>query len=75
MEYPTMEEVEAADHLQICKWYRFLPSPGTIALGRAPEVHKTMVKKERLIMDAISNRFLQGGGMSPEISKKIGLTK
>ncbi len=70
-----MAEVEEADHLQICKWYRFLPSPGTIAIGRSQEVFQTMVKKERLIMDAISNKFLKGGGMSPEISKKIGLTK
>ncbi len=75
MEYPTMEEVETAEYIQICRWYRFLPSPGTIAEGRAPEVHKTMVKKERIILDAISNKVLAAGGISPEISKKIGLTK
>jgi len=26
MEYPTLEQVEAADRYQLCKWHRFLRS-------------------------------------------------
>lgn len=31
--YPTIDEVNAADHVQICRWVRFLPSPGLWAVG------------------------------------------
>ena len=33
MNYPTIEEVESASRYQIYAWYRFLPSPGTRAIG------------------------------------------
>jgi hypothetical protein len=54
-----MEEVEKADREQLCRWYRFLPSPGwwpirIDVLKRIIERHKEM------------------GGFTPEISKKIG---
>lgn len=55
---PTMEEVEKADREQICKWWRFLPSPETDA--------------EVKIMNRISERFDELGGFTPEISKRIG---
>lgn len=55
--YPTIEEVKNADHLQICKWYRFLPSADNDNWDA---------------QDLIYNRFHEGGGMTPEISKKIG---
>lgn len=32
MNYPTMQEVEAADKVQLAKWHRFLPSPGTVTV-------------------------------------------
>ncbi len=55
---PTMEEVEKADRLQICNWFRFLRSP------------KTDVEVD--IINRIVKRFDKFGGMTPEISKYIG---
>lgn len=56
--YPTFEQVEAADHEQLCRWYRFLPIAddwGDID-----------------IMNRIIQRVRDLGGFTPEISKKIG---
>jgi hypothetical protein len=59
MKYPnSLEEVNAADHYQICKWYRFLPSP------------ETPINFQ--VMDRIVERFNNFGGFTPEISKSIG---
>jgi len=54
----TVEEVEQADHEQICRWYRFLPSPQT--------------DDETKAMTRIVERFNELGGFTPELSKKIG---
>lgn len=59
MEYPTVQEVEKADRTQICRWYRFIPSPITNAQA---EILKNIVRK-----------FKELGGMTPAISKEIGL--
>lgn len=56
--YPTLEEVENADRLQICRWYRFLPSATT------PEESEVIVR--------VCERFRQLGGMTPQISKQLG---
>lgn len=58
MEYPTIAEVESADHEQICRWARFL------------EV--TANRKEQEVVIKICDRFDEFGGITPEISKKIG---
>jgi len=55
--YPTMEEVEAADRQTICRWYRFLPSPGL---------------NQKAIMNRICERFKDMGGFNAEISKSLG---
>ena len=58
MNYPTLEQVESADQMTLCRWYRFLPSPDT---------------DERLvILNRILERCSDGGGFTPEISKAIG---
>ena len=57
--FPTVEEVEKADKEQLARWYRFLPSGET-----------TM---DQMIMKRIAERFEKLGGMTPEISKKIGM--
>ena len=57
-DFPTLEQVERADREQLGKWYRFLPS------GETPEQQK--------IMDKIASRFKKLGGMTPELSDKIG---
>ena len=59
LDFPTIEAVEAASREQLARWYRFLPSSGTVA--------------QQKIMDRIVERFNELGGMTPEISRKIGL--
>jgi len=57
--FPTNEEVERADKEQLARWYRFLPSGETAA--------------DKKIMKRIAERFQRLGGMSTELSKKIGM--
>jgi len=58
MIYPTIEEVEIASRLQLCKWHRFLRSPET---EREVEINNRMFE-----------RWQEVGGFTPEISKAIG---
>jgi hypothetical protein len=53
-----MEQVEKADREQLARWYRFLPSGDT--------------SEQRKIQDRLAERFQKMGGMTPELSKKIG---
>jgi hypothetical protein len=57
--FPIIEEVERADKEQLARWYRFLPS------GESASDLK--------IMRRIAERFDKLGGMTPELSKKIGM--
>jgi hypothetical protein len=57
-DFPTMEQVEKATLEQLGWWYRFLPS------GDTPE--------HRKIMDRMEQRFIKLGGMTPELSNRIG---
>lgn len=60
IKYPEgMVEVNFADRLQVCKWYRFLPLPSN--------------SFERMIIDRITERFYDVGGYNVEISKEIGI--
>ena len=61
MEFPTLEQVEAATIYQLCKWSRFLPS------GENEEQYK--------IQERIYERRKQLGGFTSEISKSIGWKK
>jgi hypothetical protein len=70
MKYPTMEEVEQASHVQLAKWYRFLPSPGSIAVGNSN--FEEILSAECKIADRIAERFRSFGGMNASISKEIG---
>ena len=56
---PTIEEVERANKEQLARWYRFLPSGETAA--------------DQKIMKRIAERFDKLGGMTPQLSKKIGM--
>jgi hypothetical protein len=58
--FPTMEQVERANREQIARWYRFLPM--------------REVAKQQSIMDRIADRFMNMGGMTPGLGKKIGFT-
>ncbi len=62
-DFPTMEQVEKANHEQLARWYRFLPS------GDTKEQH---TKEQQKIMDRIAERFKRLGGMTPALEKKIG---
>jgi len=70
MTYPTINEVNSADHEQICHWFRFLSSPGNKAIGQSN--FREILEKEATIMDRIVERFDEFNGMTPEISKSIG---
>ena len=70
MNYPTIEEVEMADREQLCRWHRFLKSPGFEAIGE--DNFEEVMNSQAVILDHIENRLLKFGGFTPEISKKIG---
>ncbi len=57
--FPTIEEVERANKEQLARWYRFLPSGETAA--------------DQKIMKRIAERFKKLGGMTAELSKRIGM--
>jgi hypothetical protein len=57
--FPTIEQVEKADRVQLARWYRFLPSGETEA--------------DRKTMKRIAERFERMGGMTRELSEKIGM--
>jgi hypothetical protein len=57
--FPTIEEIERAAKEQLARWYRFLPS------GETPA--------DQEIMKRIADRFEKLGGMTAELSKKIGM--
>lgn len=75
MKYPTIEEVEAADRYELCRWARFLPSPGMSALEADPEDFQMLCDKEERINKRISERLKKMGGFTPEISKSLGWRK
>ena len=66
MQYPTTEEVESADRVQLARWSRYLSSPGAGAIG-TPQFTDTLGKESK-ILDRILERFDEQGGMTPEIS-------
>lgn len=70
MNYPKMDEVETADITQLCRWIRFLPSPGRSAVGK--DNFNKVFEKETKILQRVIERQADLGGMTPEISKKIG---
>lgn len=73
MTYPTLEEVNAASHERICSWVRFLPSPGSSAIGKGDyEAFRKRMEAEKVIMDRICQRLAHLGGFTPQISKAIG---
>jgi hypothetical protein len=72
MEFPTLAEVETADHEQICRWYRFLPPAGANHAEKSPEEFEAAFNIESKIQTRVYERWIEGGGFTPELSKKIG---
>lgn len=76
MKYPSIEEVETVDHLQLARWCRFLPSPGVSALDcRNYKGFRRVLEEEKTILNTIIERFNKLGGMTPCISKQINKMK
>jgi hypothetical protein len=57
LEFPTIEQIEKGSREDLARWYRFLLPNG---------------KEQQAILDKIADRFKKLGGMTPEISKRIG---
>jgi len=57
-DFPTMEQVGKANHEQLARWYRILPSGDT--------------KEQQNILNRIAERFKKLGGVTPALEKKIG---
>ena len=70
MKYPTLEEVESADCLQLVKWWRLLPSPGVSAFDS--ESFEEVLEREIDVMYSIGDKIERLGGITPEISKQVG---
>ncbi len=75
MNYPTLEQVEKAGREQLARWYRFLPSPGTCAIGASAAKFEHALQREKEVMDLICSRFAEMGGFSPSLSKQVGWEK
>jgi hypothetical protein len=74
--YPTHEQVDTADRIQLARWVRFLKSPGMSYIDNHEHVRmlpfEECLKADMLIMDRIIQRFNSMGGFTPAISKAIG---
>ena len=57
-DFPTMEQFEKANHEQLARWYRFLPSGDS--------------REQQRVLDKIAERFKNLGGMTPALEKRIG---
>ena len=75
MKYPTLKEVENADIEQLCRWQRFLDSPGYSAVNEPDEEFQKVKNAENEIWLLIRERIKELKGITPEISKRIGWKK
>lgn len=64
MKYPTKQQVETANQVQLGEWLRFLPSPGVSDLG-----NEKVREEEAAILDQIRLKFQ---GWTPQLSKQVG---
>ncbi len=81
MEYPTMEQAIAANHEQVCVWHRYLPSPGINTIDKYRNIPWTQEQqydireatdREEAVNNYLFQKWKDGGGFNPELSKKIG---
>ena len=56
-QFPTLDQVLKASREDLARWYRFLLAT---------------TSEEQKILDEIAKRFRQQGGMTPELSRRIG---
>lgn len=71
--YPTIEEVKKATYYQICNWYRHLKSPGSdLSNSLSNEEFSKRISEQTEVMNLICEKYKDGGGFTPELSKSIG---
>lgn len=75
MNYPTLDQVEKADHFTLAKWYRFLKSPGDVALHPRNPRYFEIIDEQVTIMNRITARFNELGGMNSSLSKQLGWSR
>ena len=56
-QFPTLDQVAKASREDLARWYRFLLAT---------------TSEEQKVLDEIAKRFRQQGGMTPELSRRIG---
>ena len=57
MSFPTLDQVSKASREDLARWYRFLTPTTT---------------EEQRVLDEIAKKFKAQGGMTPELSRRIG---
>jgi len=72
--YPTIDEVNSADRLQLGRWVRFVPSPGLGVVGKNMKEYRIVADAEKIVLDRILARFDELGGWDSLLSKEIGWT-
>jgi len=72
MKYPTREEVMKASHIQLARWYRFLPSPGMSALDGPRGKFEEVMAHEGEIAGLIKDQLDFCGGITTAVSKAVG---
>lgn len=78
MKYPTLEQVNVADHAQLATWHRFLPSPGSNERNAKFELvdgWEATTEREFETLKLICARLKEAGGWNLELSKQIGWQK
>ncbi len=80
MRYPTLKEVESATNVQLLEWRRFLRSPGISVYDKVADGDSTPQNSEEVrlheakILERVCSRLEELGGITPEISKRVGWT-
>lgn len=69
MRYPSPQEIEKAELLQLARWSRFLPEPGSEHVG-SPD-HWEMSDFEDRLRQHINKRLYELGGITSEIEHKL----
>jgi hypothetical protein len=72
LKYPSLEEVAKAGLEQLVRWNRFLPSPGAELLKAVNLDSIKEVDRQRKVLESILRRISELGGITPEVSKKVG---
>lgn len=67
MPYPNKFQIECASQLQLARWLRRLPSPGTEAIGRSD--FQQVLNDQAELLGLIQKRFR---GWTPAMSKTVG---